>query len=110
MKIADDTTMLRQLERQGGPIFALAWSPDGKHIAIGGAAPEVPVYDAESGQRVATATGHTAGIYALAWSPDGKTLATGGFDGQIRLYEIPSGRKTREFIPVPIEVSQGARP
>jgi WD40 repeat protein len=112
MKIADDTTLIRQLERQGGPIFALAWSPDGKHIAIAGAANEVPVYDADTGKRVAAAKGHTAGIYALAWSPDGKTLATGGFDGQIRLYEVPSGRMTREFIPVPLELSSasGVRP
>jgi WD40 repeat protein len=110
MKIADDTSMLRQLERQAGPIFSLAWSPDGKHIAIAGAAPEVPVYEAESGKRVATCTGHTAGIYALAWSPDGKTLATGGFDGQVRMYDIPSGRMAREFIPVPLELSSGVRP
>lgn len=111
MKIADDTTMLRQLERQAGPIFALAWSPDGKHIAVAGAAPEVPIYDAESGRRIATCSGHTAGIYALAWSPDSTTLATGGFDGQVRLYEVPSGRMTREFVPVPLELSSsGVRP
>ena len=108
MKIADDTTLIRQLERHGGAILALGWSPDGKHIAVAGAAPEVVVYDAESGQRVTAATGHSAGIYALAWSPDGKTLATGGFDGQIRLYEVPSGKMTREFIPVPLEVSSAA--
>jgi WD40 repeat protein len=110
MKIADDTTMLRQLERQAGPIFALSWSPDGKHIAVAGAASEVPVYDAETGKRVATCSGHTAGIYALAWSPDSKTLATGGFDGQVRLYDMPAGRMTREFIPVPLDLSSGVRP
>ena len=29
MKIADDTTLVRKLERQNGAIAALAWSPDG---------------------------------------------------------------------------------
>lgn len=105
MKIADDTTMIRQFERQQGAIAALAWSPDGKHIAVGGASPEVTVYDADSGARVATLKGHTAGIYTLAWSPDSRTLASGGFDGQVRLYEIPSGKMAREFIPVPLETS-----
>ena len=46
MKIADDTTLLRKLDRQDGAIAALAWSPDGSRIAVAGAAPEVNVYDA----------------------------------------------------------------
>jgi WD40 repeat protein len=109
MKIADDTTMLRQLERQQGAIFALSWSPDGKHIAVAGASPEVTVYDAESGTRIAKCSGHAAGIYALAWSPDSKTLATGGFDGQVRLYDAITGHMAREFIPVPLETSSARR-
>ena len=31
MKIADDTTLIRKLDRQDGAIAALAWSPDGAH-------------------------------------------------------------------------------
>ena len=38
MKIADDTTLLRKLPRQDGAIAALAWSPDGRRIAVAGAA------------------------------------------------------------------------
>jgi WD40 repeat protein len=109
MKIADDTTMIRQLERQGGAIFALAWSPDGSRIAVAGASPEVTVYDADTGKRLAACTGHTAGIYALAWSPDSRTLSTGGFDGQVRMYEPGSGKLIREFVPVPLENSKVQR-
>jgi WD40 repeat protein len=105
MKIADDTTMLRQFERQQGAVAALAWSPDGRSIAVAGASPEVNIYDAETGAKTATCKGHAAGIYTLAWSPDSQTLATGGFDGQVRLYEANSGRTVREFIPVPLETS-----
>lgn len=109
MKIADDSTMLLQLERQDGAIFALAWSPDGKQIAVAGASPEVVLYDAETGKRVAACKGHPAGIYALAFTPDSKRLATGGFDGQIRIYETSSGEQIRAFIPVPIETSSAAK-
>jgi WD40 repeat protein/mono/diheme cytochrome c family protein len=105
MKIADDTTLLLKLERQGGAISVLAWSPDGKQIAVAGAAPEVNIYDAESGKQTASCKGHSAGIYALAWSPDSKQLATGGFDGKVRLYEGAAGTLVREFVPVPIESS-----
>jgi len=109
MKIADDTTMILKLERQNGAISALGWSPDGKQIAVAGAAPEVTLYDAESGKRIAALTGHTAGIYALAYAPDSKQIATGGFDGKVRLYDTGTGKLIREFIPVPIERS-AARP
>jgi WD40 repeat protein len=109
MKIADDTTLLRKLERQNGSIAALAWSPDGKRIAVGGAAPEVNVYDAESGARIAICKGHAAGIYTVAFSPDSTTLATGGFDGTARIYDATTGTLKREFIPVPLEKSAEAK-
>jgi WD40 repeat protein len=103
MKIADDTTLLRKLERQNGAIAALGWSTDGKRIAVGGAAPEVNVYDAESGTKVAACKGHTAGIYTVAFSPDGARLAAGGFDGQVRIYDAATGQMQKEFSPAPVE-------
>ena len=102
MKIADDSTLIRKLDRQDGAIFALAWSPDGSRIAVGGAAPEVNVYDANTGKLVASAKGHTAGIYTVAFSPDGQTLATAGFDGRVRLYHTNNGELAKDFVPVPI--------
>ncbi len=102
MKIADDSTLIRKLDRQDGIIAALAWSSDGAHIAVGGASPEVTIYDAESGKQTAACKGHSAGIYAVAFSPDSGTLATGGFDGQVRLYKVATGELIKEFIPVPI--------
>lgn len=107
MKIADDTTLIRKLDRQNGAIAALAWSPDGKRIAVAGAAPEVNIYDADSGTKVAACTGHAAGIYTVAFSPDSATLATGGFDGTVRLYDAASGKLKKAFVPV--ELSGGTR-
>jgi WD40 repeat protein len=109
MKIADDTTLIRKLDRQNGAITALAWSPDGKRIAVAGAAPEVNIYDAETGAHVAACKGHKAGIYTVAFSPDSSVLAAGGFDGMVRLYDASSGSVKREFIPVPLEKSGEAR-
>jgi WD40 repeat protein len=109
MKIADDTTLIRKLDRQNGAITALAWSPDGKRIAVAGAAPEVNIYDADTGASVAVCKGHTAGIYTVAFSPDSGVLAAGGFDGMVRLYDAGTGKLKREFIPVPLEKSGEAR-
>lgn len=106
MKIADDTTLVRKLDRQNGAITALAWSPDGKRIAVGGAGPEVNVYDADTGGRVAVCKGHSAVIYTVAFSPDSATLATAGFDGMVRLYDAATGALKKAFVPVPLEKSE----
>jgi WD40 repeat protein len=103
MKIADDTTLVRKLDRQNGAIAALAWSPDGKRIAVAGAAPEVNLYDAETGALVGSGKGHTAGIYTVAFSPDSATVAAGGFDGTVRVYDASSGQLKKEFVPAPLE-------
>jgi len=106
MKIADDTTLIRKLDRQNGAISALAWSPDGRRIAVAGAAPEINIYDAETGARVSACKGHTAGIYTVAFSPDSAMLAAGGFDGTVRLYDAATGELKRAFVPVPLEDSK----
>lgn len=102
MKIADDTTLVRKIERQDGAITSLDWSPDGSRIAVGSASPSVNLYDAETGERKATCKGHSAGIYTIAFSPDGSRLATGGFDGKVRLYNANDCSLLTAFIPVPL--------
>jgi WD40 repeat protein/mono/diheme cytochrome c family protein len=106
MKIADDTTLVRKLERQNGAIAALAWSADGRRIAVAGAAPEVNIYDADTGARIAAGKGHTAGIYTVAFSPDGSVVAAGGFDGTVRLHDAATGEIKKAFVPVPLEKSK----
>ncbi|MFN0101656.1 MAG: c-type cytochrome domain-containing protein [Bryobacteraceae bacterium] len=108
MKIADDTTLIRKLDRQDGPIFALDWSSDAARIAVAGIAPSVNIYDADSGKLSAECKGHSAGIYAAAFSPDGKKLATGGFDGKLRIYDAANCQLLTGFIPVPLSAGTPA--
>jgi WD40 repeat protein len=102
LKIADDTTLIRKLDRQDGPIFALDWSSDGARIAVAGIAPTVNIYDAETGKLSSQCKGHAAGIYSTQFSPDGKKLATGGFDGKIRIYDASNCQLVTSFIPAPL--------
>jgi WD40 repeat protein len=102
MKIADDSTLVRKLDRQDGVITALDWSPDGSRIAVAGMAPVVNLYDPETGEKKRSCKGHEAGIYAVAFSPDSKQLATGGFDGKIRIYSTADCTLIRSFVPAPL--------
>jgi WD40 repeat protein len=106
MKIADDTTLVRRLPRQEGAIAALAWSADGKKVAVAGMGPQVSIYDPDSAELLASCTGHKAGIYALAFNPAGDRLATGGFDGHVRIYNTANGEMVKDFVPVPLMVSR----
>jgi|SRR5579871_902312 len=107
MKIADDSTLIRKYEIQDGVIFALTFSPDGSRFAVAGAAEEIPIYETETGKRLATCKGH-GGTYAVVFSPEGDHLSAGGFDGKVRTYEMKSGKAEREFVPVPVEAQLAA--
>jgi WD40 repeat protein len=92
----------RWLRRLGDPadqIMAVALSPDGRHVAAGGASPDgkgiVHVWDLASGTPVWSAREHAAEVLAVAFSPDGKSLAGAGADGLIRLRDARTGSVAR---------------
>jgi WD40 repeat protein len=82
-------------------VRGLAWSPDGTRIASCGTKPivlfasngGVRIWDAATGQRVLTYTGHSSSVdlWALAWSPDGRYLASGGSDQVVRVWDARTG-------------------
>ncbi len=108
LKIADDSTLVRKFEEQSGQIFALAFSPDGSRIVVAGVAQQVPVYDSESGSRLATCEVREGGTFVVAFHPSGDRLATGGFDGVVRIFDSSSGEQIRQFVPVPVDTAEAS--
>ena len=102
LKIADDSTLVRKFEEQKANILALAFSPDGNRIAVGGLSDEVPVYNTESGERVATFKDVPQGVFVIQFHPDGDKVALGGFDGRVRIYNPATGELLKDFAAVPI--------
>jgi len=74
--------------------LAVAFSPDGKTLAVGGTPSaknrEVGLYTL-TGDEVTPWPAQADPVHALAFSPDGKTLAVGGKDGGVRLYDTGTG-------------------
>jgi WD40 repeat protein len=97
----NDTNLVMAFERQPAAVTAVAFSPDGAQIAAGSVG-EVRVYDAKTGAKVFTLSGHSGTIHAIGYSPDGTRIATGGFDGQVRLFDAKTGNLVKQFVPVPI--------
>ncbi|MDE0466486.1 MAG: WD40 repeat domain-containing protein [Candidatus Poribacteria bacterium] len=80
----------------GGQVNALAFSPDGKILASGGAAnPIIQLWELETGSKLATfklAERHDSAT-ALAFSDDGTTLISLDKFGDIISWDVDTGRK-----------------
>ncbi|MBA9002272.1 WD40 repeat domain-containing serine/threonine protein kinase [Thermomonospora cellulosilytica] len=69
----------------GRDVHAVSFSPDGRTLATAGGS-TVILWDAATGTRLRTLTGHTGTVAAVAYSPDGRLLATAGHDRSTRLW------------------------
>jgi WD40 repeat protein len=79
--------------------LGLAWSPDGKHVAVVGSLmhPDtgedegmILVWDAKTGQqeKLLTAGMHASRLWTIAWSPDGRFLACGTTGSDLFLWDM----------------------
>src|SRR6266571_1900519 len=103
---ARDANLLREFERQPGPVRAIAYSPDGSTIAVGGLGGEVRLYKTSDGSRVATLKGHQGVVFAIAFNPATNRISTGGFEGKVRTFDTSSGELIKSFDAVPLQTAQ----
>ncbi len=109
VKVWDAQSGRELLTRKGGGI-GMAFSPDGKRLAVaspvvarGGPEGTVTVWDAQTGQELLSLKGHTGNVESLAFSPDGKRLASvsRGWDekqskyvpGEMKLWDAQTGQE-----------------
>lgn len=74
-------------------VTALAWSPDGSSLALGGDNGGVQVLDIPSGDLASVYPGHgeDATIWQVAFSPDGACVASAGDDRAVHVWSAASG-------------------
>lgn len=76
--------------RQGN-VFAAAWSPDSKQLALGSHG-LLQIIDFESKTEARRIDGRSGPVHALAWSGDGTRLAAGE-DGSVSIFDAVTGEQ-----------------
>lgn len=74
------------------PVLALAFSPDGKILALGGFDTQIHLVNAADGKVLRSLSGHTGGVTGLAFHPGGALLASASKDRTVRLWNPSNGQ------------------
>ncbi len=82
---------LVNLGKTDKPIKALAFSPDGKLLAIGADDGILRVVESDTGKAVYTSASRNARVERVAFSPNGKLVALGDSNSQVAVY-VPEGK------------------
>jgi WD40 repeat protein len=72
------------------PLFAVAWSPDGRFVADASGDRTAFVWEVrgvQQGERVAELVGHRGAVTSVAFSRDGRSLRTASADGTTRIWD-----------------------
>jgi WD40 repeat protein len=76
-----------------GAVIAVAFSPDGKRLAMGSEEGIATIWDAASGKQLFSFFGHTRPIFSVTFTPDGSRLATASGDGTSKLWDTKTGEE-----------------
>jgi WD40 repeat protein len=76
-------------------VQGIAYSPDGKWLAVGLDNGSVRLLDVIRQQEIHLLKGHTDRIYSVAFAPDNKTIASASWDHTVRLWDVATGLELR---------------
>jgi WD40 repeat protein/tetratricopeptide (TPR) repeat protein len=75
----------------------VAFSPDGKTLAMASRSGNVHLWDVATGELLETLKGHSGTVRAVGFSPDGRTLASGSEDQTVRLWNVDTRRELMQL-------------
>jgi WD40 repeat protein len=94
-----DVVTGRHVRQFHTPAFArcLAFSPDGRTLAINTADRTIQLWNLDTGKSLHLFAGHESKVSGIAFGPDGRTLASGGYDHTLRLWHVQTGQEINRF-------------
>lgn len=88
------------IEGESATIQSLAFSPDGRFIALGGGRndPRIEIWDLQAEKRIRHWKTYQNRVLALTFSPDGNTLVSSGDGGAIEVWDVHKGQLLHQFL------------
>ncbi len=98
---APSPRMIRELHDGGQRNGAVAFSPDGRLLAVPSEDKTVRIWTVAEGEVQATLLGHTTGIVSSAFSSDGRFVVSGAREGVVKLWDLEKPPAVRAFRELP---------
>ena len=95
--VAQQATVVGTLEGHTDPVYAIAWSPDGKTLATAGFDNTVRLWDAATRKEIKKYEGHSKLVLAVAIAPDGKHILSGSQDNTAKIWDYPTSGPVKTF-------------
>ncbi len=90
--------LVTTLKGHSESIYAIAFTPDGRHVVTGSGDRSVKVWETATGKELKTfagTAGHQNLVLGISISPDGSLIASGSSDNTTRIWDFPSSSPLR---------------
>ena len=89
----DTTSIVRAIQADAGPTYALAIIPANTHVLTGGADKIAKLWNVNTGAMDRPFPGATAAVRAVAVSKNSQVVAVGGADQTVRVYQFADAKE-----------------
>lgn len=93
--IASNQIVLTKAEAHSDVVVSLAYSPNGKYLASGGADRMAKLWNADNLEPYKTLEGHTHHVNSVSWKCDSRQLLTASADTTTKLWDVVTAQQLK---------------